>query len=155
MSIHPLCHLKNPEGNWKFDVKRVGLKKMIFHSSPQNFTEKGGNKLSLTELEYLKANTKYDEGDIREWYRGYKYHRWFGWQSKVHFQSLFFMTIRGFKAECPDGNLGESAFLGPRGPLVVPLLGPVPSVRKNFFCCCYCCCCCFCRCWLLLLLYLM
>ena len=34
-----------------------------------NLTGKGGNKLSLTELEYLKANTKYDEGDIREWYR--------------------------------------------------------------------------------------
>ena len=34
-----------------------------------NFTEKGSDKLSLTELEYLKANTSYDEGDIREWYR--------------------------------------------------------------------------------------
>ena len=72
--------------------------------SCNNLTGKGGNKLSLTELEYLKANTKYDEGDIREWYRcSHNIYQFF-----MGSTILIFFTHRGFKAECPDGNLGES-----------------------------------------------
>ena len=62
---------EKPRRKLKIRRKKGGFEKGIFYSSPQNFSEKGGNKLSLTELEYLKANTKYDEGDIREWYRWY------------------------------------------------------------------------------------
>ena len=30
------------------------------------------NTLSSEDVEYLKKNTKYDENEIREWYKGFK-----------------------------------------------------------------------------------
>ena len=42
--------------------------------------------------------------------------------------SCFTLNLRRLKAiECQSKNCEKLAFLGPRGPLVLPLVGPVPS----------------------------
>ena len=45
-----------------------------------------GDKLSKEDLEFLRSNTRYDEGTINEWYKG-------------------------FKQDCPDGKLTPDAFM--------------------------------------------
>ena len=45
-----------------------------------------GDKLSKEDLEFLRSNTRYDEGTINEWYKG-------------------------FKQDCPDGKLTPAAFM--------------------------------------------
>ena len=45
-----------------------------------------GDRLSKDDLDFLKANTHYDEGTIQEWYKG-------------------------FKADCPDGKLTPTSFV--------------------------------------------
>merc|ERR1711990_103524 len=45
-----------------------------------------GDRLSKEDLEFLRSNTRYDEGTINEWYKG-------------------------FKQDCPDGKLTPSAFM--------------------------------------------
>jgi len=45
-----------------------------------------GDRLSKEDLEFLRSNTRYDEGTINEWYKG-------------------------FKQDCPDGKLTPDAFM--------------------------------------------
>merc|ERR1712193_271242 len=45
-----------------------------------------GDRLSKEDLEFLRSNTRYDEGTICEWYKG-------------------------FKQDCPDGKLSPDAFM--------------------------------------------
>merc|ERR1711890_34298 len=45
-----------------------------------------GDKLTKEDLEFLRTHTRYDEGTITEWYRG-------------------------FKQDCPDGRLTPGAFV--------------------------------------------
>ena len=45
-----------------------------------------GDRLSKEDLEFLRSNTRYDEGTINEWYKG-------------------------FKQDCPDGKLTPAAFM--------------------------------------------
>lgn len=47
---------------------------------------KVNHNLSQDDIEYLKLNTRYDEQEIKEWYRG-------------------------FKQDCPDGQLGKDKIL--------------------------------------------
>lgn len=47
---------------------------------------RNNNNLSAEDIEYLKQNTRYDESEIRDWYRG-------------------------FKVDCPDGQLGKDKIL--------------------------------------------
>ena len=45
-----------------------------------------GDRLTKEDLEFLRSNTRYDEGTINEWYKG-------------------------FKQDCPDGKLTPAAFM--------------------------------------------
>merc|ERR1711955_180596 len=45
-----------------------------------------GDRLTKEDLEFLRTHTRYDEGTIQEWYRG-------------------------FKQDCPDGKLDPTAFM--------------------------------------------
>ena len=49
-------------------------------------TSSRGDRLSKEDLEFLRSNTRYDEGTINEWYKG-------------------------FKQDCPDGKLTPDAFM--------------------------------------------
>ena len=42
------------------------------HSSRRRKEKQRKHNLTQEDIEYLKKNTRYDESEIREWYKGFK-----------------------------------------------------------------------------------
>ncbi len=65
---------------------RSRRRRRSFQRSRKGHGSSTGNTLAQEDIDYLRRNTRYDENEIREWYKG-------------------------FKADCPDGTLSKTKIL--------------------------------------------
>lgn len=74
-------------------------------------------QLTQEDIEFLKKNTKYDEAEIREWFKGFKvksratgrHHRAKNYCSGKFAQTTIAAHL--FQVDCPDGQLGKDKIL--------------------------------------------
>ena len=79
--------------------------------------KKDPDEISQEDLTFLLEKTKYVEHEIREWYR---------YKNAVNYLGEFCFYFRGFKFDCPSGELG-------RGKMEEMYGGFLPEGNVNIF----------------------
>ena len=98
------------------------------HSSRRRKDRQKKHHLTQEDIEYLKQNTRYDETEIREWYKGFKVTRSF-WREKCTRMNIIISARLYIKLLSSHKNsISSQAFL------IIPLLCYNPNKTNIVMC---------------------